>query len=123
VAGDFRIVARVGSQVRKSRHPTLEAALAALDEQLNHVSPQPGRQVLGRDYEPVRQVAGRFELRGPGGARGGLDVRGDGSAEAYTGWIRKRIVPRRQGETAVDALGRVLLGGADEAASVEEDPL
>jgi hypothetical protein len=112
VAG-FRITARVGSEVRRSRHATLDEALDALDAQLGGVAPEPSRRVLGREYDPVRQVAGRFELRGPRGARGGLDVRGDGSAEAYTGWLRKHVVPRRQGETAVDALGRAL-GGNDE---------
>jgi hypothetical protein len=111
VPGDFRITARVGSNVRRSRHATLAAALVALDAELGHVAPEPSRRVLGREYDPVRQVAGRFDLRGPRGARGGLDVRGDGSAEAYTGWIRKQVVPRRQGETAVEALGRAL--GAD----------
>jgi hypothetical protein len=65
----------------------------------------PHREVLGREYTPDRQVAGRFELRGPG-ARGGIDLRGDGSAEAYRGRIRKRIVERRGGESAVQALAR-----------------
>jgi hypothetical protein len=108
VAGDFRITARVGSEVRRSRHATLDAALSALDAQLGHVEPEPGRRVLGREYDPARQVAGRFELKGPRGARGGLDVRGDGSAEAYRGWIRKQVIEREGGETAVDALRRAL---------------
>lgn len=63
--------------------------------------------MLGREYAPDRQVAGRFELRGPG-ARGGIDLRGDGSAEAFTGRIRKRPVERADGETAVEALARAL---------------
>ena len=57
----------------------------------------------------MRQVAGRFELRGPG-VRGGVDLRGDGSAEAYTGRIRKAVVPREGHETAVQALTRALQG-------------
>lgn len=68
--------------------------------------------MLGREYDPVRQVAGRFELRGPG-VRGGIDVRGDGSAEAYRGWIRKQLVERRDGESAVAALRRALTGPGD----------
>jgi hypothetical protein len=64
--------------------------------------------VLGREYDAVRLVAGRFELRGPGGLRGGVDVRGDGSAEAYTGRVRKQLVAREHGETAVQALWRAL---------------
>jgi hypothetical protein len=53
-------------------------------------------------------VAGRFELRGPDGVRGGIDVRGDGSAEAYTGWVRKQLVEQRAGESAIDSLRRAL---------------
>jgi hypothetical protein len=119
VPGEFRITARVGSEVRRSRHATLGAALAALDAQLGGVAPEPGRRILGREYDPVRQVAGRFELRGPGGARGGLDVRGDGSAEAYTGWIRKQVVPRRPGESAIEALGRALGDGRQRRVSTK----
>jgi hypothetical protein len=52
-------------------------------------------------------VTGRFELRGPG-VRCGVDVRGDGSAEAYTGRIRKVPVAADPGETAVQALERTL---------------
>ena len=63
--------------------------------------------MLGREYAPGGQVSGRFELRGPG-ARGGVDVRGDGSAEAFTGWVRKAVVVPEGRETAVQALGRVL---------------
>jgi hypothetical protein len=42
--------------------------------------------------------------------RGGVDVRGDGSAEAFRGRIRKHVVAREPGETAVDALRRALQG-------------
>jgi hypothetical protein len=49
-------------------------------------------------------------VRGPG-VRGGIDVRGDGSAEAYRGWLRKRLVEARKGESAVDALRRALSDG------------
>jgi hypothetical protein len=68
------------------------------------------RRVLGREYDAVAQVAGRFELRGPGGVRAGVDVRGDGSAEAYTGRVRKQLVEQRAGETAAQALRRALQG-------------
>jgi len=72
------------------------------------VGREPARKVFGREYEPVRQVVGRFELRGPNGVRAGIDVRGDGSAEAYRGWIRKQVIEQRPGESAVDALRREL---------------
>jgi hypothetical protein len=58
--------------------------------------------------EPVQQVVARLELAGPRRARGGVDVRGDGSSEAYTGRLRRRLVRQRDGESAYDALGRAL---------------
>jgi hypothetical protein len=65
--------------------------------------------VLGREYAAQDQVAGRFEVRGPG-VRGGMDVRGDGSRVAYTGRIRKAVVEPRSGESVLAALGRTLSG-------------
>jgi hypothetical protein len=99
---------RFGPQVEKERHPTLDEALEALGRRIPSVSRREARGAFGREYEPVRQVAGRLELRGPRGLRGGIDVRGDGSAEAYEGWIRKVPLERRDGESAVDTLRRAL---------------
>ena len=62
---------------------------------------------LVRDVEPVAQVALRAEVAGRG-VRGGVDVRGDGSAEAFTGRWRRVLVEREPGETAHGALRRAL---------------
>ena len=104
----YKLVMRLGPRVETERFATLEEALDALGTRVPGVSRRDTRSVLGRDYEPVRQVAGRLELHGPRGAHGGIDVRGDGSAEAYTGWVRKRLVERRDGESAAEALRRAL---------------
>jgi hypothetical protein len=109
--GAYKLVMRFGPSVEKARFGTLDEALDALSERIPGVSPREHLGALGRDYEPVKQVAGRLELRGPSGARGGIDVRGDGSAEAYTGWVRKQVVEREGGESAVDALRRALARG------------
>jgi hypothetical protein len=55
-------------------------------------------------------VAARGELRGPGGLRAGIDIRGDGSAEAFTGRVARRVVAPRDGEDAYAALRRVASG-------------
>jgi hypothetical protein len=68
--------------------------------------PQGG--TLIRRLEPVQIVVARLELSGPGGIRAGVDVRGDGSSEAFTGRLRRRVLEQRNGESAYDALRRAL---------------
>jgi hypothetical protein len=63
---------------------------------------------LMRRFQPQDQVTARLELSGRG-VRGGVDVRGDGSAVPFTGRLRRSQVERRDGESAYDALRRRLL--------------
>jgi hypothetical protein len=109
VPGAFRLIARIGPRVEKSRHASLEEAVAAVEARVGVTGRrQHRREVLGRTYDPDEQVTGRFELRGPGRVRGGVDVRGDGTAQAYRGWLRKEPIDPLPGETAGDALRRAL---------------
>ena len=110
MAADWSLTIRHGPKVAKSSHPTLGDAVDALrgglaaarDEQRAPL------KVLARDYAPVAQVIARGELRGPGRRRGGVDVRGDGSAEAWTGGWRRTVVLPEPGETPYDAVLRAL---------------
>ena len=104
----YKVVFRLGSKVSKARHATLDEALASLAERVPQVARRGAAKGIGREYEPVRQVAGRLELHGPAGKHGGIDVRGDGSAEAYVGWISKRVVEQADDETPIEALRRAL---------------
>jgi hypothetical protein len=99
---------------------TLAGSLDALEERMDALAPQARREaieVFKRRFDAVRQVAVRGEVAGPGrllpGVRGGVDLRGDGSAEAYTGHWRRAAVELAPGETAYDGLRRVLRAGRD----------
>jgi hypothetical protein len=108
----YTVTSRSGAKVRKQRFDELDAALAALEriaaELADGAHARPTGGFLIRRLDPVQQVVGRIELAGPGRVRAGVDVRGDGSSEAYTGRLRRTLVDQRDGETPFDSLRRVL---------------
>jgi hypothetical protein len=109
--GDWTLTVRDGPKVRRERHGSLAQAIAALDAAVEALEPGAVRdeaRVFARRIEPAAQVAARLELSGPGGERGGVDLRGDGSAEAFTGRVRRRVVTRHPSESAASALERAL---------------
>ena len=99
----------------RERYSDLDAALGAIEER-------------GRELERTAGIAARAaarssarssrcsrwwrgsSCRGPGRLRAGVDVRGDGSSEAFTGRVRRRLVEQRGSESAYDALRRALDG-------------
>ena len=106
----YRVVVRHGPRVDKHDAETLDAALALLEEHARAAAAGPRRDVVDlhvRRFEPVQQVAARAELRGAG-VRAGVDVRGDGSAEAWTGRVRRTLIEQQDGETPYEALRRAL---------------
>jgi hypothetical protein len=98
--------------VRRDRFDDLAAALEALERHGEELQEEANTRTidlrLGRKFEPVQQVFARLELAGPGRLRAGVDVRGDGSVEAWTGRIRRRLVEQLPKESAYDALRRAL---------------
>jgi hypothetical protein len=110
----YRVTIRHGARVERERHDALAAALAAIEARGEALADDAAAAPVGgrmmRRIDPVQQVAARIELAGPGRLRAGVDVRGDGSAEAWTGRLRRRLVTQRRGETPYAALRRELEG-------------
>jgi hypothetical protein len=107
----YKLTVRVRGKVERERFESLaeavdaterrgEAAAAAADAE-----PEGGG--LMRRIDPVQQVVARLELKGPRRLRAGVDVRGDGSAEAWTGRLRRELVEQQDGESAYQALHRL----------------
>jgi hypothetical protein len=107
----YTLTVRRRGATERERFATLDEALTALEARLDGLLPAERRgreRAFAREYEAIQQVAVRGEVSGPRGLRGGVDLRGDGSTEAYTGRFRRRLVERRSGETAYEALRRAL---------------
>ena len=106
----YKLTVRRRGSSKPERFGSLAEALAALQARIDELAPGerrgPERGLLG-EVEPVAQVVLRVEIAGPG-THGGIDVRGDGSAEAYTGRWRRVLVARDPGESAHEALRRAL---------------
>ena len=104
----WRLTLRVGPKVRRSEFETLDEAVEGLRSGLAVAPRRETVDLRVRSFEPIQQVAARGELAGPKRARGGIDVRGDGSAEAFVGKLRRQVVELEPGEDAFSALERVL---------------
>src|SRR2546423_3168046 len=116
----YRLKVAVGPRVERSRHDDLGAALGELEERVAELQRSArGRtiDVKVRRFEPVQQVTARLELSGPGRLRAGVDVRGDGSAESWTGSFRRRLIAQQGGESAIDALRRAVTLRSEEHTS------
>jgi hypothetical protein len=106
----WHVVVRTGPRVEKQRAGSLEQALELLETEARvaaNTVRRPEVDVRFRRFTPAQQVAARAELRGPG-ARAGFDVRGDGSVQAWTGRLRRRLVEPEGGESVYEALRRAL---------------
>jgi hypothetical protein len=108
----YTLTIRQGPKVARERFAELADALSAMEERGRELERAADAAPVGggliRRYEPVQRVVGRLELSGRGRLRAGVDVRGDGSSEAFTGRVRRRLVEARRDESPYDALRRVL---------------
>jgi hypothetical protein len=112
VADDYALTIRAQGKAHKHRFMGLDHALGALASEAESLAASANEQQAGgkltRRLDPVQIVVARLELVGPDGVRAGVDVRGDGSTEAFTGRFRRRVLEQRRGESAYDALRREL---------------
>ena len=106
------MTARKGPKVERETYDDANQALAAVERHARELERTAVARATGgriiRRFEPVQQVVGRVEIRGPNGLSGGIDVRGDSSSEAYTGRLRRALVAQRDGESPAKALRRAL---------------
>jgi hypothetical protein len=112
VRGGYTVTVRRRGKVERERHAERRDALDAIERLGREHEAQADAAPFGggvvRKIAPVQQVSARIELSGPGRLRAGVDVRGDGSSEAYTGRMRRQVVEQRRGESAYQALRRVV---------------
>jgi hypothetical protein len=110
----YTLTIRQGPRVDRERFTGLHDALAALEARGRELEREADTRAVGgrviRRFEPVHQVVARLELSGPGRLRAGIDVRGDGSSEGFTGRVRRKLIEPRRGESPYDALRRTLDG-------------
>ena len=113
---DYKLLVRVRGKVDRTRHDALVDAIDALERRATeiahsaHAEPEGGG--IMRKIDPVQQVVGRLEIAGPHRLRAGLDVRGDGSTEAWTGRLRREVIVQEADESAAGARRRRVVAEA-----------
>jgi hypothetical protein len=111
----WKLTVRIGPKVKRS---SFAAAAEALDEleararEVARTAPDTVVDARFKRFEPVEQVVARLELAGPErfvpSVRAGVDVRGDGSMEAYRGRVRREVIAERGSENPFTALRRTV---------------
>lgn len=111
----WKLTVRSGPKVNRSSFDDIEGALTELElrgRELAGAAPREALDAKFKRFEPQQRVIARLELAGPErfvpSVRAGVDVRGDGSVEAYRGRIRREAITERRGESAYAALRRAL---------------
>lgn len=115
-----KVTVREGPKVSRHRCDSVAEGVAVAREQAHQLSERAHARpvhVLARKLKPVEQVVGRIEVSVSEGRIGrprkaGVDVRGDGSLEAYSGGITRRVLEAPPGESVFEALARVLFANS-----------
>ncbi len=110
MARSYSLTLRREGDSERQRFVTLDGALDALETEIRAMAQTVRKETtksLGREYQPAELVAVRAEVSGPR-VRGGVDLRGDGSVQAFTGRIRRAVIEPREDEDPYAALRRVL---------------
>ena len=104
----YKLTERIAGKVRHQSFDDLPTAIDALERRGHELQGKADTDVVGgtlmRQFEPKDQVVARLELS----VKAGVDIRGDGSAVPFTGKWRRRIVERKEGESAYAALRRAV---------------
>jgi hypothetical protein len=112
VASGYTVTVRTQGTPHKHRFDELDQALTGLEREARELAARADHRSYGgnliRRLDPARIVVARLELSGPGGVRAGVDVRGDGSSEAFRGRFRRRVLEQRGDESPYDALRRAV---------------
>jgi hypothetical protein len=101
--------------VRRASFDDVHQALDALESrgrELAEAAPGDSVDVKYKRFEPQQRVVARLEVAGPErfvpSVRVGVDVRGDGSVEAFYGRVRREVISEKRGESPYAALRRAV---------------
>ena len=111
----WKVTVRIGPKGARSTHPDRDKALDAVEARAGELA-RTARiddvDLKYKRYGPGERVSARIELAGPQrlipSVRAGVDVRGDGSTQAFVGRVQRRPLEPRKGETVGQALRREL---------------
>jgi hypothetical protein len=110
----WKLTERVGPKVTRASFDDVDRALDALESrgrELATAAPGDSVDVKYKRFEPQQRVVARLELSGPErfvpSVRAGVDVRGDGSVEAFRGRVRRQVISEKRGENPYGALRRL----------------